>query len=219
MNDAEFAKTLVEQDRNLRKARDIAVGVSVRGALSVGTMGIVGFDSIAQNFADLGNAATESPAAATAQSTSNAAVQSVSHGATHAASHGAVHVAGGVFDPPDASDSKATIHERFTEKHPEVAEYDEAFHNLTSGIGEKAAEIINSQTHLHITSDSSLDQIQDVWHDGDAETKLNLLSQAVVVGGTSEIAQPLQQATEYGVEKARVWYWNWDTDQYESFEE
>lgn len=216
-NNADFAHALREQDRNRVKARDIAVGVSVRGALSVTTMGIVGFDTMAQNFHDLGSVAIGSPAAAATDATSNAAVQSVSNGATHAASHAAVHAAGGAISPPDASNSTATIYQHFTEKHPSAAALDASFHKVTSGIAEKTAEVISSHTGLEITGDSSLHEIQDVWHEhaGDAETKLLLLGQVVVDGGMSEMAQPLQQASEYGVEKARVWHWNWKTNEYE----
>ncbi|KAJ0122532.1 hypothetical protein J7T55_003045 [Diaporthe amygdali] len=220
-SNADFAKTLREQDRNRKKARDIAVGVSLRGALSVSTMGIVGFDTIAQNFADLGSATIGSTAAAATDATSNAAVQSVSHGATHVASHAAVHATGEAIDPPDVSDSPATIYQNFKVEHPNAAVLDASFHKVTSGIADKTAEVISSQTGLQITGDSNLHEIQDVWHahDGDAEAKLILLAQGVIDGGMSEMAQPLQQASEYGVEKARVWHWNWNTNQYEKLED
>lgn len=223
--DVNFAKILTEQDRTSKKARDIALGVSVRAALTVATMGIVGFDTVAQNLTDLGSAAVVGSAAdaATDATGTAAAVQAASHGAAHGASyvvsHAAAHAAGEAADPSSASGSAAehvtTIHQQFTEAHPHAAAGDASFHKVTQGISDKVAEVVSGKTGLQFTADSGLHEIQHVWHeaDGDAGTKLVFLEQAVVDGGTAELVQPLQQASEYCVtEKARKWRWNRKAD-------
>lgn len=227
MSDANFAKILHEQDRKREKAFDIAVGVTVRGALAVATMGIVGFDTMGHNFADLGSAAVEG-ANVTTDATSNTAVQAASHGATHVASYGAHHVAshaaahaaGGGNDPPDAPNptaNHATNHQHFMDKHPHAAALDASFHKVTSGIADKTAEAIIGHTGLQFNGDSGLHQMQQVWHehDGDAGAKLIFLGQAAVDGGVAEIVQPLQHGIEYGVEKARSLRWKWKANRYE----
>lgn len=220
-NDVNFAKILSQQDRTSKKAGDIALGVSVRAALTVATMGIVGFDTVAQNLTDLGGAAVVGSAAGAATDATGtaAAVQAASHGAAHGASHvvshAAVHAAGGAADPSSgtasAADHATTIHQQFTQAHPYAAAGDASLHKATQGISDKVAEVLSGRTGLQFTADSGLHEIQDVWHsaDGDAKTKLVFLEQAVVDGGTAELVQPLQQASEYAVaEKARKWRWD-----------
>lgn len=128
MSDANFAKIIHEEDRTLKKARDIAIGVGVRGCLVIITMGIVGFDTVAQNLMDLGNVAAESATNAAANVTSTTieqAGQAGSHAAAHLASHAATHVAGGAIDPSNAVANHPTIHQQFEYAHPGTAAYDE----------------------------------------------------------------------------------------------
>lgn len=228
-NDANFAKILEEQDRTLKKAGDIALGVTVRGALTAGTMGIVGFDTVAQNL--LENAAViESIANAATDGTGTAVVQAASHGAAHCASHvvshAAAHAAGGAMDPSNASSSAAdyatTIHQQFTQAHPHAAADDASFHKVTQGISDKVAEVLSGKTGLHFTADSGLHEIQDAWEaaGGHLRTEIAFFEQAVVDGGTAELAQPLQQVSEYVVaEKARKWRWDREASQYEKLED
>ncbi|KAH8779804.1 hypothetical protein F5883DRAFT_612991 [Diaporthe sp. PMI_573] len=226
-SDANFAEMLHEKDRTLKKVGDIAIGVTVRGALTAATMGIVGFDTLAQNFTELGSAAVDSVTNAAADVTSTAtaqAGQAASHGAAHVVSHVATHAAGGAIDPSNATNAAAnhaTIHQQFTNTHPHAAARDEAFHKATQGISDKAAEFMSGKTNLQFNGDSGLHQMQHVWHefDGDARTKLLFLEQAVADGGLAELAQPLQQVTEGGVEKARIWRWIRKDNKYEKLED
>lgn len=84
-----------------------------------------------------------------------------------------------------------------------------SLHMVTQGIPNEAAEFLSGETNLQFNSDSGLEQLQHVWHaaDGDPRTKLAFLGQAVIVGGLGELAQPLQQVAEAGVEKTRKWRW------------
>lgn len=226
-SDANFAKILSEQDRTLKKARDIALGCSVRVVSGAVTMGVVGFDTVAQNLLDPGSAALVwSTTNAATDVTGTAAVQTASHGAAHVVSQAAAHAAGGAIDPSNASvpaaDHVLTIHDQFTAAHPHAEAGDELLHDATQGISDGVAHFMTGSTGLDFNADSGLHQIQVAWDaaDGDLRTEMEFFGQAVVDGGTAELAQPLQQVSDYYVmERARNRRWDQEASQYEKLED
>lgn len=229
-NDPNFAKILEEQDRASKKTGDIALGVTVRGTLTAATMGVVGFDTVAQNLLDPGSAALVGSAANAATDVTGTAVQAASHGAAHGASyalsHAAAHAAGGAMDPSNASgpaaDHVLTIHNQFTAAHPHAEAGDELLHEATQGISDGVAHFMTGSTGLDFNADSGLHQIQVAWDaaDGDLRTEMEFFGQAVVDGGTAELAQPLQQVSDYYVmERARNRRWDQEASQYEKLED
>ncbi|KAA8574932.1 hypothetical protein EYC84_004168 [Monilinia fructicola] len=197
MSDANFAKIIHEEDRTLKKARDIAIGVGVRGCLVIITMGIVGFDTVAQKL--------DGPRECSCRERNECRSECYEYNnRTGRASRIARRRSPGLARRHTRGwGSNRPLQCRGQPSHDPPAV------RVRAPRHRGAAEFLSGETNLQFNSDSGLEQLQHVWHaaDGDPRTKLAFLGQAVIVGGLGELAQPLQQVAEAGVEKTRKWRW------------
>lgn len=223
-DDPAFAKLLDERDKTWKKIAQVGLGVGMRGGLMVATMGLVGFENVAQGFLELTHPAIESamaPAAASAAAAAaDPAINAASHTASHAgsAAHPVPH-AGGDAAASNPASHGPTIHDQFKADHPHADMVDSKIHKAASGIIDKTTQAITDHTGLDFNGDTTWNQLDKIWHqaDGDPKAQLAIVAQSVVEAAVAEFLTPLQMSTELGVDKARERRWN-RTEERKGFE-
>ena len=171
--------TYKEKLRKRDTARDIAVGATVKGGFIALGAGIIGFDHIADNFAQLGHHVGSTIIA-------QHAGEAVSHNTTNEAFGQAVQ-----HTQERAADWQL--------KHPDLAKADSAIHKAVSGLGDKVAKGMEHITGFKIDDSTSWQALKDLTEAG--ASKATEFWQVAVVGTCSELGQLLSQIGEISIDE------------------
>ena len=169
-----------EKLRKRDTARDIVVGATVKGGFIALGAGIIGFDHIADNFAQLGH---------------HVGSIIIAQHAGEAVSHNAA----------DESFGQVVqhTHDRAADlqwKHPHLAKADSAVHKAVSGLGDQVAKGMEHITHLNIDDSTSWQALKNFLEAG--ASKATEFWQVAVVGVCSELGQLFSQAGEIGIDES-----------------
>jgi hypothetical protein len=163
--------------------KDVVIGGTVKAAFTALGAGIVGFDHIADNFADLAHKAGE-----------NALHALIAQHTADAVSNNAVHDSvGQILQHPH--DTAAL----FKMNHPHIEKIDSVVHKGVGGVGEKIEGGMQHLTHMKIDQTTSWEGLKTFITNG--ACRATVFGQAAIVGFLGEITQFINQAGEIGVDE------------------
>jgi len=184
-----------------KPVRDVLIACTIKGAFTAATMGIVGFDHIADGFDDL----MHHTAAAATHFAANGVGDSAAY-ATPTGSHQLGSIQNQVIDDNSTSDHEAIL----KRKHPTLYKMDKGFHKI-SGIGDAIADALGLTKGGKITSEVSWARLGDVIEHG--VSKAEAFFKTATIGAANEILQPAAQVATQIAEK---FVDRWDARRYMS---
>lgn len=169
--------------RKRRILRNVLIGVTIKACICTLVVGIVGFDNVADNFAELGHHVVSVIAS---QNIGDVFSNTTVH--HHLDSLSGSKSAIAFYHPHDRAATLAV-------NHAHVAAVDKGIHKLFAGVGDAIANKVGG-TWMHITGQTSWYDLRASGHTGAAEA-----AAIGVVGLLQELTQFAAQAIESGCDK------------------
>lgn len=164
---------------------DVAIGATVKAAFTVLAAGIVGFDHVVDNFAQLAH-----------------------KGGEHVVQNVVAQQAGDIVMNNTMNESVGPIVQHTPDRaadfqltHPHLAKVDSGIHKAVAGVGDKFTDGIQHTTHMQIDQTTSWENLKLFIANG--ASRAMVFAQAAVVGVVGEFTQFINQALEIGNDE--VW--------------
>ena len=181
---------------NSHQFKDIGIGFGVKAALSAVTLGIIGGGEVINDFHEF---AVHHAAGHLAGSLVGSAV--TQHVVENTTSAAVSHLPAATHTVPTDSGVSGPIKQwiqlaEFKAGHPHLTGVDGKIHNLTSGIGDGFAKLLDVDPNI-----TGLNLEHQLQHGMSKEDLMDSVVPIELVGAVSELTQPLQQGAELGLDK------------------